>query len=120
MNHLCGPGWVKTELLDGPGYVWREAWDVVVGTVVECGCGQTWICVRDPGFVSPTLVLNPHNMWHSESVAERRRRESNMRKARQPSELEPCYLRGCPWPACGCNRTPISRRWFHRTRRTRT
>jgi hypothetical protein len=30
------------------------------------------------------------------------------------ADLEPCYLDGCPWPACECDRTPQSGRGVDR------
>jgi hypothetical protein len=85
-HHVCGPGWVHTENgWDGkPGYYWRDPWDVAPGTVVECDCGQTWVCIRDPGSVGARCVVMPHNVWRQETRRQRKRRERRTQSGRQP------------------------------------
>lgn len=72
--HACGPGWVWYDE-PFPAHYWITPWNVAVGTVVECDCGQTWVCVRIPGTESPVRWTAPYNDWRKETKRERRRRE---------------------------------------------
>lgn len=82
-RHLCGPGWAKMkEPIGSSEYYWQEPRDVKVGTVVECDCGQTWVCVRDPGDVGRRFVVMPHNVWRQETRRQRKRRERHAQSGR--------------------------------------
>lgn len=88
-EHLCGPGWVWHEaspadaFLPLPaGWYWRDPYDVAVGTVIECDCGKTWVCYRDPGYITRKTVWMPSNQWRLETKRERRQRERHARRLR--------------------------------------
>src|SRR5487761_1548838 len=80
-DHVCGPGW---EWSDGEsaepgwpsspaGFYWCDPWDVPLGTVVECDCGQTWVCYQRPEEIGRWWVSMARNAWRKETRRERKR-----------------------------------------------
>jgi len=67
-QHHCNPGWTLRD------HEWHDS-RLPVGTVIECDCGQVWVCVPAvQGFVKSGAVSANPRSWRLERRGERRKR----------------------------------------------